>query len=83
MTKHVYRGDANELHALILRQRVDGLGRASVLSHLPICFQFLAVQTRPLGHKLERAAREAAYKNLITADHNRSVVLRVFGGSWL
>jgi hypothetical protein len=28
VTKHVYRGDAYELHGTILRQRVDGLGRA-------------------------------------------------------
>lgn len=27
VTKHVYRGDAYELHAPILRQRVDGFGR--------------------------------------------------------
>lgn len=60
VTKHVYRGDANELHAPILRQRVDGLGRTTGLGSLPVCFQLLAVQTRPLGHELERAAREAA-----------------------
>jgi hypothetical protein len=35
VTKHVYRCDACELHALILREWVDGLGRTSVLSHLP------------------------------------------------
>lgn len=29
VTKHVYRGDANELHAPILRQWVDGLRRTS------------------------------------------------------
>lgn len=31
VTEHIYRGDANELHAPILRQRVDGLGRTPVL----------------------------------------------------
>jgi hypothetical protein len=29
VTKHVYRGDAYELHPPILRQRVDGLGRTN------------------------------------------------------
>jgi hypothetical protein len=79
VTKHVYRGDAYEIHASILRQRVDGLGRTSVLSHLPICFQLLAVQTRPLGHELERASRETAHKHLIAADDNRRVMLGVLG----
>jgi hypothetical protein len=78
VTKDVYRGDANKLHAPILRQRVDGLGRTSVLGPLPVCFQLFAMQTRPLGHELERAAWETAYQHLITADHNRRVVLGVF-----
>jgi hypothetical protein len=43
VTKHVYRGDANELHAPILRQRIDGLRRTPVLGTLPVGFQLLAV----------------------------------------
>jgi hypothetical protein len=79
VAKHVYRGDANELHAPILRQRVDGLGRTPVLSPLPVDFQLLAVQTCPLGHELERPSGEAAHKHLIAADHDRRVMLGVLG----
>ena len=79
VTKHVRRGDAYELHVLILRQRVDGLGRTSVLCPLPVCFQLLAVQTRPLSNELERATRETAHEHLVAADHDRRVVLGVFG----
>lgn len=79
VTNHIYRGDAYELHAPILRQRVDGLGRTPVLCPLPVGFQLLAVQTRPLGHELERATRETAHKHLIRADHDRSVMLGVLG----
>jgi hypothetical protein len=79
VTKHVYRGDANELHASILRQRVDGLWRAPVLCSLPVCFQLLPVQARPLGHELERATRKTADQHLIAADHDCRVMLGVFG----
>jgi hypothetical protein len=79
VTKHVYRGDANELHEPILRQRVDGFGRTPVLCPLPVGFQLLAVQSRPLGYELERTTREAADQHLIAADHNRRVMLGVFG----
>ncbi len=79
VTKHIYRGDAYELHAPILRQRVDGLGRTPVLGPLPVGFQLIAVQTRPLGHKLERATRETANQHLIAADPNRRVMLGVLG----
>lgn len=41
--KHVYRGDTNELHTPILRQRIDGLWRAPVLCPLPVSFQLLSV----------------------------------------
>jgi hypothetical protein len=47
VAKYIYRGDANELHASILRQRVDGLGRTPILGSLPVGFQLVAVQTRP------------------------------------
>lgn len=79
VTKHVYRGDAYELHAAILRQRVDGLGRTPVLGSLPVGFQLLAVQSRPLGHELERASRETADQHVVAADHNRRVMLGVLG----
>jgi hypothetical protein len=79
VTKHVYRGDAYELHAPILRQRVDGLGRTPVLGSLPVCFQLLAVQTRPLSHELERASGETADKHFVAADHNRRMMLGVLG----
>jgi hypothetical protein len=79
VTKHVYRGDTYELHVPILRQRVDGLGRTPVLGPLPVRFQLLAVQTRPLGHELERATRKTADKHLVAADHNRRVMLGVLG----
>jgi len=79
MTKHIDRGDSYELHVPILRQRVDGLGRTPVLGLLPICFQLLAVQTRPLGHKLERATWETADQYLVAANHNRRVMLGVLG----
>jgi hypothetical protein len=82
VTKHVYRGDAYELHEPILRQRVDGLRRTSVLSHLPICFKFLAVQTRPLGYELERATRETANQHFVAADDDRRVMLGVLGVEW-
>lgn len=69
VTKHVYRGDTYELHVPILRQRVDGLGRTPVLSPLPVRFQLLAVQTRPLGHELQCATRKTADKHLVAANH--------------
>lgn len=55
VTKHIYRGDAYELHTPILRQRVDGLGRTPVLCPLPVGFQLIAMQTRPLGHSSHHA----------------------------
>lgn len=86
VTKHIYRGDANELHAPILRQRVDGLGRTPVLGPLPVPFQLLAMQAPPLGHELERATREAAHEHVVAANHDRRMMLGVFGvevgGSW-
>ena len=79
VTKHVYGSNAYELHVPILRQRVDGLGRAPVLGSLPVCFQLLAVQSRPLGYELERASRETADQHVVAADHNRRVMLGVLG----
>jgi hypothetical protein len=77
VTKYVYGGNANELHAPILRQRVDGLRKTTVLRPLPVCFQLLAVQTRPLGHELERPIRETAHQYFVAADHDRRVMLGV------
>ena len=79
VTKYVYRGDANELHVPILRQRVDGLGRTPILGPLPVDFQLIAVETRPLGHKLKRPTRETADQHLIAADQDRRVMLGVLG----
>lgn len=79
VTQHIHRGDAYELHTPILRQRVDGFRRAPVLCPLPICFQLFSVKAGPLRHELERATRQTTHKQVIVADHDRRVVLGIFG----
>lgn len=64
--------DSHEIHAPILRQRVDRLRSATVLRPTPVRLQLPTMQRRPLAHELGRTTRKLANEHRAGLDRDHA-----------